>query len=63
VIVIRFRRLNNHRWEIAFSEAHLHEKLNGEMAEIIMPEKPFWVRWWYRVFPSVATNERGKKPG
>ncbi len=33
-------------WEIAFDERHLRLKLNGDMAEIIMPPKPFWYRFW-----------------
>jgi hypothetical protein len=49
--VIRFRRLRSKRWEIAFNEAQLHEKLNGEMAEVIMPAKPWYVRLWRRQFP------------
>jgi len=38
-------------WEIAFSEDHLWAKLNGEMAEIIMPEKSWIVRLYRRFFP------------
>lgn len=38
-------------WEIAFNEAELWEKLNGEMAEIIMPAKSWPVRLWRRFFP------------
>ena len=49
--VIRFRRLNKTHWEIAFNEAHLREKLNGEQAEVIMPAKPWFVRLWRRFFP------------
>ena len=49
--VIRFRRLYNTHWEIAFNEAELNKKLNGEMAEIIMPAKPWWIRLLWRFFP------------
>ena len=49
--LIRFRRLNRKHWEIAFDENHLHEKLNGEMAEVIMPAKPWYVRLWRKFFP------------
>lgn len=63
--MIRFRRLNRpiqivdgikvERWEIAFSEAELFDKLDGEMAEIIMPAKPWYVRLWWLIFPPKAT--------
>lgn len=48
---IRFRRLNSHFWEIARTEAELHLKLDGEIAEVIMPAKPWYVRLWRRFFP------------
>lgn len=38
-------------WEIAFNEDHLWAKLNGEMAEIVMPAKSWPVRLWRRLFP------------
>lgn len=38
-------------WEIAFNIDHLHYKLNGEMAEIIMPAKPLIIRIWRYFFP------------
>lgn len=40
-----------YKWEIAFSEKHLWAKLNGEMAEIIMPGKCWITRLWRRFFP------------
>ena len=49
--VIRFRRFNNKNWEIAFNEKELYEKLNGDMAEIIMPEKSFIERLKIKLFP------------
>jgi hypothetical protein len=49
--VIRFRRTGKANWEIAFNEAHLREKLDGDTAEIIMPAKPWYVRMWRKVFP------------
>ena len=49
--LIRFRRLHRNRWEIAFNQEHLFEKLDGDMAEIIMPEEPFLIRLWLRFFP------------
>ena len=44
--IIRFRRLNQCHWEIAFNERHLNEKLNGEFAEVIMPAKNIFIRLW-----------------
>ena len=37
--------------EIAFSEKHLWSKLDGGMAEIEMPAKPWYVCLWRRFFP------------
>ena len=58
---IRFRRLSNsptvaggmpiERWEIASSVKELNEKLDGEMAEVIMPARPWWVRLYRILFP------------
>ena len=49
--VIRFRRLNNQYWEIAFNEEELFAKLNDEQAEVIMPSKPWWIRLKRMFFP------------
>jgi len=49
--LIRFRRLNNEHWEIAFTEEHLNAKLNGEIAEIIMPDKNIFIRLWRKFAP------------
>ena len=60
--IIKFRRLNRpaqytsdgvkiETWEIAFSEEYLNAKLNGETAEVIMPAKPWVVRFWRKFFP------------
>lgn len=59
--LIRFRRLSRPSlrrngveievWEIAFDEQDLMEKLNGEMAEVIMPPEPWYIRLWRLVFP------------
>ena len=49
--LIRFRRLHRDVWEVAFNEEHLMAKLNGDMAEVIMPSKPWYVRVWRKVFP------------
>jgi hypothetical protein len=49
--VIRFRRLYKKKWEIAFHEDDLRSKLGGEVAEVIMPAKPWWIRLWRRFFP------------
>lgn len=38
-------------WEIAFSEKELREKLNGEMAEVIMPAKNLIIRLYRKFFP------------
>lgn len=38
------------RKEIAFNEAHLAEKLNGDMAIVDMPAKPWYVQMWRKVF-------------
>ena len=56
--LIRFRRLSrpDGPWEIAFDEAHLYAKLDGEMAEVRMPAKPWYVRLWRRVFPPRAID-------
>lgn len=54
VRIIRFQRASNFGtpwWEIAFDEEHLQAKLDGEMAEVIMPAKPLVVRLWRRLFP------------
>jgi hypothetical protein len=47
--LIRFRRIRNLHWEIAFNQQHLNAKLNGETAEVVMPAKPLFVRLW-RIF-------------
>jgi hypothetical protein len=39
------------RWQIASDENELFAKLNGRMAEVIMPAKPWWVRLWRMFFP------------
>ena len=49
--VIKFKREGNVNWEIAFNEDHLNAKLNGDMAEVIMPKKTILVRLWRVVFP------------
>lgn len=49
--LIRFRRLGSTHWEIAFNEAHLRAKLDGDLAEVIVPAKPWFVRLWRRFFP------------
>jgi len=38
-------------WEIAFSEADLFARLDGEMAEIVMPAKSWIIRLWRKVRP------------
>ena len=51
-IVTAFEVVPDGHWEIAFNESHLRQKLNnGDMAEIIMPEKPWFVRLWIWLFP------------
>lgn len=64
--LIRFRRLSSpvnivngviiEHWETALSQEDLWCKLNGEMAEIIMPAKPWYVRLWRKFFPLKAIN-------
>jgi len=49
--VIRFKRLNKNKWEIARNEKDLHKKLNGECAEIIMPDKNIFIRLYRKFFP------------
>lgn len=39
-------------WEIAFSEADMHRKLDGEPAEIIDPGLSFIGRLLRRIFPA-----------
>lgn len=58
--VIRFRRLNRSRWEIAFNEKGLNDKLNGEMAEIVMPAKPFLTRLRLMISP-MKPEEKSEK--
>jgi methionine salvage enolase-phosphatase E1 len=48
--LINFRRLEGTIWESAKDEAELRAKLNGDMAEIVMPAKAWYVRLWRRVF-------------
>jgi len=55
--MIKFRRLNKINWEIAFNQEHLDAKLNGEMAEIVMPAKSFFVRLYRLFFPLVAIEK------
>ena len=57
--LIRFRRLNKTHWEIAFNEDNLFEKLDGDMAEIIMPDKPLIVRLWRKLFPLIPLTDKG----
>ncbi len=49
--IIKFKREGSVNWEIAFNEKHLNVKLNGDMAEVIMPKKAILVRLWRAVFP------------
>jgi hypothetical protein len=70
-MIIRFRRLSaptiivDHvkiqLWEIAFSEKELFEKLDGELAEVIMPEKPLLVRIFRFLFP--LHGQKGEENG
>ena len=39
------------RKEIAFNEEDLRKKLNGDMAIVDMPAKPFFIRIWRKFFP------------
>lgn len=64
--MIRFRRLRRpiiviggvkiEHWETALDEDDLFAKLDGDMAEIVMPAKPWYVRLWRRVFPLEFAN-------
>ena len=54
--VIRFRRLDSDRWEIAFSEDHLFQKLDGNMAEVIMPAKPLLCQLWMRLINAIPRH-------
>lgn len=63
--VIRFRRLSRPAcgpWEIAFNEDHLWQKLDGEMAEVIMPAKPLIVRTWRKLFPLKFVEAQATRP-
>lgn len=60
---IRFRRLYKTNWEIARDERELHAKLDGDMAEIIMPAKPWYVRLWRKVRPLRGIELRPLKSG
>jgi len=70
--IIKFRRISNpiqniqgtnlEFWEIAFSQKHLNEKLNGELAEVIMPAESIFVQFWRKIFPLKELKaELGKK--
>lgn len=58
--VIRFRRLSrpDGPWEIAFDEDHLRDKLKGEIAEITMPAKSWYVRIWRWLRPAKGVEAR-----
>lgn len=60
--LIRFRRLHARHWEIAFNDEHLRAKLNGDMAEIIMPARPWWVRLFRVFFPLRFTEVKVSCP-
>lgn len=49
--IIKFKREDKYYWEIAFSEKELQQKLEGKMADVIMPEKPIIIRWYRYFFP------------
>jgi hypothetical protein len=49
--IIRFKRSGKENWEIAFNQENLDYKLNGEMAEVIMPAKSLFIRLWRKLFP------------
>ena len=53
---IKFKRYYKDNFEIAFNEKHLHEKLNGDMAYVIMPSKSLLKRLWVRLFPKKFVN-------
>ncbi len=65
--LIRFRRLDNPVrvingiritiWEIALDEQDLMQKLDGGMAEVIMPAKPWYEQLWVKLFPMVEVND------
>lgn len=48
---IRFRRDGSAHWECAADERELFQKLEGAMAEIVMPAQPWYVRLWRAFFP------------
>ncbi|MCA9240022.1 MAG: hypothetical protein KDA37_07475 [Planctomycetales bacterium] len=45
-------------WEQAPNVQQLREKLDGDMAEVIMPARPWYVRLWRRFFPLTFIEER-----
>lgn len=49
--VWRFRVLGQQKWQVAFSEEHLAEKLDGRQAEILVPAAPWYIRLIRRFFP------------
>ena len=61
--VIRFKRKDKSNWEIAFNEEHLNLKLNGDMAEVIMPGKGILVRLWRIAFPLKGMHLKIKNNG
>ena len=52
--LIRFRTIGESRWRIALSERELYDKLDGVMAEIVMPSKPWIIRAWRKLRPPKA---------
>jgi len=73
--LIRFRRLSRPPklivwegeqvlatyWEIAFDTDDLNRKLNGELAEVIMPPAAWPVRLWRRFFPLKGAEKDSKE--
>jgi hypothetical protein len=49
--LIRFRVADSDMWEIAFNERDLQAKLDGRVAEVIMPAKPWYIRMSRQFFP------------
>ncbi|MEK6884639.1 MAG: hypothetical protein AABY22_33710 [Nanoarchaeota archaeon] len=47
------------KMEFAFNENDLIQKLNGDMAEIEMPAKSWYIRLWRKIFPLQIIEVKG----
>jgi hypothetical protein len=57
VRIIKFRPDGDLYWQVALSEQELFDKLEGRLADVIMPEKPFIVRIYRKFFLKSSPRE------